>query len=61
MQFLDGASIEKKLAAVFFYLNNGEPITAPMISKLLKHVYPEARDVCHRFIGEYKDYCLYIG
>jgi hypothetical protein len=47
MQFLDGASVDKKLSALFFYLNNGEPITAVMISKLLKHVYPETKDVCH--------------
>lgn len=45
MQWIDGASVEKKLSAVFFYLNNGEPITCPMISRLLKHVYPEASDV----------------
>lgn len=48
MQFLDGATIENKLAAVFLYLNNGDPITAAMISKLLKHVYPETKDVCQR-------------
>jgi hypothetical protein len=47
MQFLDAASIESKLSAVYFYLNNGEPINALMISKLLKHVYPEMKDVCY--------------
>lgn len=52
MQFLDGASVERKLSAVFFYLNNGEPITAVMISKLLPHVYPQAKDVCSSFIDE---------
>lgn len=44
MQFLDNATIEKKLSAIFLYLNNGEPITAMMISKLLRHVYPETKD-----------------
>jgi hypothetical protein len=45
MQFLDGATIERKLSAIYFYLNNGEPITTSMISKLLRHVYPDVRDV----------------
>ena len=36
-----------KLTAIYLYLNNGEPINAPMLAKLLKHVYPEAREVCH--------------
>jgi hypothetical protein len=47
MQWLDGANTERKLAAIFYYLNNGDPITANMISKLLKHVYPETKDVCN--------------
>jgi hypothetical protein len=47
MQWLDAANIDQKLAALFLYLNNGEPITAPMISKLLKHVYPETKNVCN--------------
>ena len=45
MQFLDSATIDKKLSALFFYLNNGAPITAVMISKLLKHVYRETKEV----------------
>ncbi|CAF3522486.1 unnamed protein product, partial [Rotaria sp. Silwood2] len=44
MQWLDGATIPQKLAAVYHYLNNGEPIGSDMISKLLKHVYSEAKD-----------------
>ena len=52
MQFLDGASVEKKLAAIFFYLNNGEPVSAVMISKLLPHVYPQTKDVCSSLIDE---------
>ena len=47
MQFLDGTTIERKLSAVFYYLNNGEPINAAMMSKLLPHVYPQAKDVCY--------------
>lgn len=50
MQFLDGTTIEKKLSAVFYYLNNGEPINAAMMSKLLPHVYPQAKDVCYSFL-----------
>jgi hypothetical protein len=45
MQWLDGASVQEKLAGVFLYLNNGGPISAVMIGKLLKHVYPETKDV----------------
>jgi hypothetical protein len=47
MQWLDGANIQNKLAAIFFYLNNGEPITVPIISRLLKYIYPKTRDVCN--------------
>ena len=47
MQWLDGADMRAKLTAIYLYLNNGEPISAPMIAKLLKHVYPETREVCH--------------
>jgi hypothetical protein len=46
MQWLEGASIQDKLGALFIYLNNGEPINAIMISKLLKHVYRETKEVC---------------
>ena len=49
MQFLDGATIERKLSAVFYYLNNGEPVNAAMMSKLLPHVYPQAKDVRSSF------------
>jgi len=47
MQWLDGADTEKKLLAIYYYLNNGEPINAVMISRLLKYIYPEAKDVCN--------------
>ena len=46
MQWLEGASIQDKLGAVYLYLNNGEPINAVMIGKLLKHVYRETKEVC---------------
>lgn len=52
MQFFDGTSVDRKLAAIFLYLNNGEPVTAPMISKLLQYVYPQAKDVCSSFIDQ---------
>ena len=45
MQWFDSASIQDKLGALFIYLNNGDPIDAVMISKLLKHVYPETKEV----------------
>jgi len=46
MQWLESASIQDKLGALFVYLNNGDPINATMISKLLKHVYRETKEVC---------------
>jgi hypothetical protein len=46
MQWLDGADIRNKLGAIYMYLNNGEPIDAIMIGRLLKHVYPETNEVC---------------
>ncbi len=49
MQWLEGASIQDKLGALFIYLNNGDPIDAIMISKLLKHIYRETKEVCILF------------
>jgi len=46
MQWFESASIQDKLGAIFMYLNNGDPINAIMISKLLKHVYRETKEVC---------------
>ena len=45
MQWFEGASTQDKLAALFVYLNNGDPINATMIGKLLKHVYRETKEV----------------
>lgn len=45
MQWFEGASIQDKLGALFIYLNNGEPINAALIGKLLKHVYRETKEV----------------
>lgn len=45
MQWIEAASIQDKLGAIFVYLNNGDPINATMISKLLKHVYRETKEV----------------
>ena len=45
MHWLNEAKVPEKLKAVFIYLNNGEPINAPMIGKLLKHVYRETKEV----------------
>ena len=45
MHWFDEASINDKLSALFIYLNNGDAIDAPMIAKLLKHVYRETKDV----------------
>jgi hypothetical protein len=45
MQWFEAASIQDKLGAIFIYLNNGDPINANMISKLLKHVYRETKEV----------------
>jgi len=47
MQWLDGANTESKLSAIYYYLNNGQPVNAVMISKLLKYVYPETKEVCN--------------
>jgi hypothetical protein len=47
MHWLDEANVQNKLAAIFLYLNNGAPITAPMISKLLVFIYPETKPVCN--------------
>jgi hypothetical protein len=47
MQWLDGADTERKLSAVYYYLNNGEPINVGIINRLLKYIYPEAKDVCN--------------
>ncbi|CAF1277066.1 unnamed protein product [Rotaria magnacalcarata] len=44
MQWIDSASVQNKLAAIYHYLNNGEPIDSFMISKLLKHVYRDAKE-----------------
>ncbi|CAF3415163.1 unnamed protein product [Rotaria sp. Silwood1] len=44
MQWLDAATVSQKLGAVYYYLNNGEPIGSDMIGKLLKHVYPEVKE-----------------
>ncbi|CAF3376252.1 unnamed protein product [Rotaria socialis] len=44
MQWIDSATVQDKLAAIYHYLNNGEPIDSFMISKLLKHVYRDAKD-----------------
>ncbi len=49
MQWFESASIHDKLGAIFMYLNNGDPINALMISKLLKHVYRETKEVCILF------------
>lgn len=45
MQWFEAASLQDKLGAIFIYLNNGDPINAPMIGKLLKHVYRETKEV----------------
>ncbi|CAF0924032.1 unnamed protein product [Adineta steineri] len=57
MHWFDEASIHDKLGALYIYLNNGEPIDANMISKLLKHVYRETRDdeikaLSHQFMRQ---------
>ncbi|CAF0910614.1 unnamed protein product [Rotaria sordida] len=57
MQWLDAATIPQKLAAVYHYLNNGEPIDSQMISKLLKHVYLDSKDdeikaLSHQFMQQ---------
>ncbi|CAF1992857.1 unnamed protein product [Rotaria magnacalcarata] len=44
MFWLDGASLDAKLAGVFLYLNNGGPITAPMIAVLLRYLYTDVKD-----------------
>lgn len=46
MQWFDSASVEDKLTGIYYYLNNGEPIDITMISKLLRHVYRETKEVC---------------
>lgn len=45
MQWLDSANVQDKLSAIYYYLNNGEPIDSMMISKLLRHVYRDAKEV----------------
>ena len=35
----------EKLRAIFYYLNNGEPIDAAMLGRLLKHIYRETKEV----------------
>jgi hypothetical protein len=45
MHWFNEAKTPEKLRAIFIYLNNGEPINAVMIGKLLKHVYRETREV----------------
>ena len=45
MQWFEAASLQDKLGAIFVYLNNGDPINATMIGKLLKHVYRETKEV----------------
>ncbi|CAF3162391.1 unnamed protein product [Rotaria socialis] len=44
MFWLDGASLDAKLVGVFLYLNNGGPITAPMIAVLLRYLYTDIKD-----------------
>ncbi|CAF1013617.1 unnamed protein product [Adineta ricciae] len=51
MHWFEDASINDKLSALFIYLNNGEPIDAVMIAKLLKHVYRESKDDDIRLIS----------
>ena len=45
VQWFEMANNEDKLRAIFLYVNNGDPIDAVMISKLLKHIYRETREV----------------
>ena len=45
MQWLDSSDVRTKLAAIFLYLNNGKDINVGMISSLLKHAYPETKEV----------------
>jgi hypothetical protein len=45
MHWFNEAKVPEKLKAIFIYLNNGEPINAVMIGKLLKHVYRETKEV----------------
>ena len=50
MQWLEASSIQDKLGAIFVYLNNGDPINATMIGKLLKHIYRETKEVCLKIL-----------
>ena len=45
MQWFDAALMPEKLRAIFYYLNNGEPIDATMLGRLLKHIYRETKEV----------------
>ena len=49
MQWLDDASVENKLAAVYLFVNNGAPITTTLLITLFKYIYPEAKNVCQLF------------
>ncbi|UJR21492.1 hypothetical protein I4U23_024576 [Adineta vaga] len=51
MHWFDEATVNDKLSALFIYLNNGEPIDASMIGKLLKHVYRETKEEDIRLIS----------
>lgn len=50
IQWMDTANVRTKLAAIYYYINNGKPITAPMIASLLKFVYPETNPVRFFFL-----------
>ncbi|CAF0780810.1 unnamed protein product [Adineta steineri] len=40
MKWFDEVKLHRKLEAIFLYLNNGDPINAVFLAKLLKHMYP---------------------